>query len=368
MKVSLEKAPPSPLESKHRENSTVLKIVRPIIVALLLALLLVSCEQNEHAPSINDQEFIVSESWSRYLNATIIASDADGDQNLSFEIIDGNELGIFMVHPSKGKITVTKPDLLDYETTREHFFKVSVSDNHPKNPMESSAMIRMYVRNDNEITDKLVAYYNFDSDATDQTSNMQHGIVYGAQLIEGRDEESQNAYFFNGTDNYIRVPDRSLFSYPKGQFSISIWVKALSHSDSSLILCKGAGDQDREYALGTTSDSLFYVRVHARGKPESAYLAVSTTRVNYSDWYHVTAAWDGYMLSIYVNGELESSKLCTASPSNYGSDLFIGTSDGSNSEISFHGVLDDLHIYHKMLVPYEVRNLFRSATWWWGWY
>jgi hypothetical protein len=81
----------------------------------------------------------------------------------------------------------------------------------------------------------------------------------------------------------------------------------------------------------------------------------------------VTAAWDGYMLSIYVNGELESSKLCTATPSNYGSDLFIGTSDRSNSEISFHGVLDDLHIYHKMLAPYEVRNLFRSATYWWGW-
>jgi hypothetical protein len=345
-----------------------MKLIRPIIVAFLLAFILVSCEQNEHAPSINDQEFMVSEKYSRYLNATIIASDKDGDQNLSFEIIDGNEQGIFMVHPGKGEITVAQPDLLDYETTREHFFKVSVSDNHPKNPMVSSAMIRMYVRNDNEISDKLVAYYNFDNDATDQTSNMQHGIVFGAQLIEAREEESQMAYFFDGTDDYIRIPDQNLFSYPKGHFSISIWVQALGHKDSSMILCKGAGDQDREYALGIGSDSLLYFRMHDRGKPESAYQVVSTTRVNYTDWYHVVTTWDGYMINIYVNGEQEGKGFCDAIPGNSGSDLFIGTSDGSHPEMSFHGVLDDLHIYHRMLAPYEVRNLLRSSTDWWGWF
>lgn len=367
MKVNRGKAQQSPLESRHRENNLTMKALKVFLGLALICVLLYSCDRNGHPPVIFDQEFSVNETYSRFLNATIVATDSDGDQNLSFQIIDGNEEGIFLVDPNTGKITVTNPDLLDYETKQEHSFKVSVSDMHPKHPLESSAMIRMQVLNANEISDKLIAYYNFDNDASDQTANQQHGIVYGAQLIEGRDEESQNAYLFNGADNYIRFPDRSLFSYPKGQFSLSLWVQPLSHRDSSLILCKGAGDQDREYALGISADSLFYVRVHDRGKPESFYLAVSTTRINYSDWYLVTACWDGYMLSIYVNGELETMKLCTATPSNFGSDLFLGSSDGSHPENSFHGMLDDLHIYHKTLAPYEVRNLFRSATWWWGW-
>jgi hypothetical protein len=73
------------------------------------------------------------------------------------------------------------------------------------------------------------------------------------------------------------------------------------------------------------------------------------------------------MINIYLNGEQESKQFCDSTPGNYGSDLFIGNSDEANSENSFIGVLDDLHIYHKMLAPSEVRNLFRSATWWWGW-
>lgn len=344
-----------------------MKLLKVLLGITWICLLLSSCEQNEHPPSILDQEFSVNESYSRFLDATIVASDADGDRNLSFEIIDGNEEGIFYVDPSKGKITVTNHDLLDYETAQEHFFKVSVSDQHPKTPLASSAMIRMQVLNANEISDKLVAYYNFDSDATDQTANQQHGIVYGAQLIDGRNEESQQAYSFNGTDSYIRVPDRSLFSYPKGQFSLSLWVQALSHKDSTVIVCKGAGDQDREYALGIGSDSLFYFRIHDRGSPDRSHVAYSTTCLNDSDWYHVAATWDGYMIVVYVNGELESKQFCDASPVNCGSDLFIGTSDGVQAETSFQGALDDLHIYHKTLAANEVRNLFRSATDGWGW-
>lgn len=333
---------------------------------LFLVLLLGSCDQND-PPVIHDQDFSVRESSSQYLIARIEARDPEGDQNLSFEIIDGNEEGIFNVNPGSGEITVDKPDLLDYETVRLHLFKVSVSDNHPGDPKVSSAIVRMHVLNNNEITDKLVAYYNFDQDATDQTPNQQHGIVYGAELTEGRNEESQMACLFDGTGDYIRFPDRDLFSYPKGQYSVSLWVQPLSPKDSTMILCKGAGVQDREYALGIGADSLFFFRIHDRGSPLHSQVVFSSTRVNYSDWYHVVATWDGYMIHIYVNKELEGTAFCEATPVNGGSDLFIGTSDGTDPGISYHGLVDDLHIYHKMLAPFEVRNLFRSSTWWWGW-
>ena len=90
----------------------------------------------------------------------------------------------------------------------------------------------------------------------------------------------------------------------------------------------------------------------------SLLLLSCNTLVNYSDWYHVVATWDGYMLSIFVNGKLENSQVCNASPGNYSSDLFIGSFDGETSESSFHGVVDDLYIHRRVLTSREIRRLF----------
>jgi len=344
-----------------------MKSIRYVALLVSVCLLACSCDSND-PPSISDQKFTIWEDTHyRYWDPILIANDPDGDRNLTFRIIEGNEQGIFALKTS-GRILVLKPEMIDYDLFTDHFMKVAVSDNHEKNPLESTAVIHIQVLDRNEITDKMVAYYPFNVDATDQSVYQQHGTVFGAQLTDGRNEESELAYLFDGLDDYIRIPDHDLLSYPKGNFSISIWAKAVSHKDSSLILCKGNGELDREYALGITSDSLIYFRVHDRGNRDRAYEVYTNTKVNYSDWYHVVAAWDGYMMHIYLNGELENSQFCDLTPANYESDLFIGAADDSISEFTFHGALDDLHLYRRMLLSYEVRNLFRSATNPWGWW
>jgi len=340
--------------------------IKYITYVLGLALLLSSCETNE-PPIISDQKFDLYEGYYyQYWEAFVEATDPDGDRNLTFSIIDGNEEGVFGINPETGRLLVMKPESLNYETQTQYFLKVAVSDNHKKYPLESSAMIRIQVLDRREVTDQLVAYYNFNEDASDQSPNQQHGIVYGAQIEEGRDDDSQTAFLFDGRDDYIRFPDRTLFSYPKGNLTITFWVQAHTHRDTSYLISKGAGDQDREYALGINTDSLFFFRVHDRGNPDVFYEAVSTTRVNYSDWYHVAGAWDGHMLHIYVNGQLEDSRFCDHTAGNYGSDLFAGTSMGSNSETSLHGIMDDLIIYHRILTPTEILRLFHwpISEWW----
>ncbi|TFH27615.1 MAG: hypothetical protein E4H10_03215 [Bacteroidia bacterium] len=326
---------------------------------LLTCLLSVSCDRNEHRPSISEQEFEVYESgWFSIWEPTIKASDADWDQHLTFEIIDGNTEGIFLVNPYTGLLSLNKPELLDYETVTQHFFKVAVSDNHERNPLESSAMIRINVLNDIELTDQLVAYYPFDGDATDKSGKQHHGEVNGALLHDDRDGQNESTYFFDGTDDYLDIPDHDDFSFSRGDFSISFWVQPLTHNPTSYILSKGGGDQNREYALGIDSDSLFFISVYNRGSSTNEYRTTSTTRVNYSDWYHVRGSWDGYMLSIFVNGKRESSQACNAVVGNYSSDLFIGTLDGEGHEASLHGVLDELYIHGRILMDHEFPRLY----------
>ena len=89
-----------------------MEIVRAVIVALLVPLQMWSCDRNEHPPYIEDQEFDVYESgYFLTRNPTVKASDADGDQNLSYMIIDGNEEGIFSLNHSNGYLSLSRPEL-----------------------------------------------------------------------------------------------------------------------------------------------------------------------------------------------------------------------------------------------------------------
>ena len=52
----------------------------------------------------------------------------------------------------------------------------------------------------------LVAFYRFNGNANDNTSNAHHGTVSGATLTSGKDNVSNTAYNFDGSDDYIEFP------------------------------------------------------------------------------------------------------------------------------------------------------------------
>ena len=68
-------------------------------------------------------------------------------------------------------------------------------------------------------TNGLVGYWPFNGNANDQSGNGNNGTVNGATLTADRNGNSNNAYYFNGTSNYINL-NKTLTS----QFSISLWV------------------------------------------------------------------------------------------------------------------------------------------------
>jgi hypothetical protein len=70
----------------------------------------------------------------------------------------------------------------------------------------------------------LVAYYPFNGNANDESGNGNNGVVYGATLVPDRFGNSNRAYYFNGTNNYIVT--NSDTGLPRGyvQFTISVWI------------------------------------------------------------------------------------------------------------------------------------------------
>ncbi|MCU0429182.1 MAG: cadherin domain-containing protein [Cytophagaceae bacterium] len=83
---------------------------------------------NEANPSISDQSFSVAENSSNGTSVgTVVASDADLAQTLSYAITAGNTGSVFDINSSTGEITVA--NLLDYESTNAYTLTVQVTDN-----------------------------------------------------------------------------------------------------------------------------------------------------------------------------------------------------------------------------------------------
>ena len=59
---------------------------------------------------------------------TVVASDPDAGDTLTYAITGGNTGGAFTINPSTGEITVNNSAALDFETTPSFNLTVAVTD------------------------------------------------------------------------------------------------------------------------------------------------------------------------------------------------------------------------------------------------
>jgi hypothetical protein len=84
---------------------------------------------NEFNPVVNDQTFNINENTTSGTSVgTIIASDADTAQTLSYAVAAGNTNNAFVINSATGEITVNDQNELDRETTPQYLLTVQVTD------------------------------------------------------------------------------------------------------------------------------------------------------------------------------------------------------------------------------------------------
>jgi len=206
----------------------------------------------------------------------------------------------------------------------------------------------------------LVAYYPFSGNANDESGNGNDGVVNGATLTEDRFGNSNSAYYFDGIDDYIQIPDDDILSPVDNRISISAWIKVYS-SYNKYILYKGSTRYNREYAVGIRLDTLASFHINNLGGWDSNQAGIwSNSKISNDTWYHIVGIWDGSQITIYVNGEYENTRNLSFTIGNYDSDLYIGTYGGKISEYAICGVIDDIRIYNRPLTANEVFNLYNA--------
>lgn len=354
-----------------------MKISKLIIGSLVLSTLLVACEKNESAPQMNDQEFTIEENIPAGTQIGIIeAFDGDEGQELSFEIIEGHEEGYFQINHRTGALRVANPSGFDYEMNRQLNLRVQVEDNH-KDPLSATAQITVNITDVFEHTEGLIACYPFEGNADDVSGNGHHGTVHGPQLTTDRNGNAQSAYYFDGSLSYIDLGNSYELKRYKSDYTVCGWIKLDSYPPTynSIILSNRnyliSGKPGSFIGIGGLQSSLSkrleFVQNTIPTEDEFTFdFMSSNTQLELETWYFFTVSYEynGNLentIRIYINGTLESQKLMGEVLDPEDINVFLGCEpELAPVEYSFHGSMDDLRIYNRVLSENEILSLYNE--------
>ena len=226
----------------------------------------------------------------------------------------------------------------------------------------------------------LVACYPFNGNANDASGKGNNGTLEGGVILTtDRFGNANNAYLFDGIDDYIQIKNSDSLN-PK-QITISAWysaTKSFAGNGDNVIIHKpytSHTDAYYQWHLGLAGD-LYHNNVGGKfnfsgrvSLPTALPIwakQVATTEEVIGKWKHITISFDGTTLKVYVNGKLETylTSPNTSSISSYNTDVFIGKHGNlSRPGIDYTpGIIDDIRVYNRALTEVEVKQLYNEAN------
>lgn len=194
----------------------------------------------------------------------------------------------------------------------------------------------------------------FNGNATDQKAN-NTTTVTGALLTENRYGQTNAAYAFNGTSNYIEYTTNLL---RKREYSMSAWVLANDISGGTqYILSQGETGISTFQGLALTNSGWQFTSYSNWG----AYTATSTTGWAANQWVHLTAVRTYQQLKLYVNGNLVATTYSSDNIPFKNSDIGRIGANSSSLENYFNGKIDDVRLYKGALNDEEVYALYANT-------
>jgi hypothetical protein len=211
----------------------------------------------------------------------------------------------------------------------------------------------------------LVGYWSFNEGtgtiATDfsgnrNTGTTSPGMANPPTATSGwTDGKLRKAIYFDGTDDYIGVPNSSSLN-PTSGITVSVWVRPDAWpAGGRYIVSKGNGTN--RYALFNNSGQLDW-DVH--GVTE-----IATTLPSPGAWHHIVASYTGSGDDLYVDGvSVVNDGVLPGDPIPATTeDLYIGTKDAAdNPADTFDGKIDEVRIYNRGLSASEVARLYQSGA------
>ena len=221
-----------------------------------------------------------------------------------------------------------------------------------------------------QLTNGLVARYDFENGTVINQVDNKTGINNGATAATDRFGNSNQAFYFDGIDDRIKLDTTGL---ALNEFTYSVWVKIDSFpattGNRSWIMRVGGDNNNYEQLINLNNSYNTGTPVIANGFGGAGYNVAAPVSSTYEDvdrsmdssWNHLVFVRADTFWAFYVNDTLVDSVHHSPLTPYYGNNGIIAMVGARNdSSYLFNGFIDDIKIYNRAISETEVSLLYNE--------
>ena len=194
----------------------------------------------------------------------------------------------------------------------------------------------------------LWAEWLFSGNAKDSSGNGHHGVVQGASLAEDRFGNANEAYAFDGQNDFIDLCD-----FPSGSdLTVSAWVEGYG----GWYVIGGHPQFQKVWFIGCVSNGGSYATLRYQQNEESPKIDGNKTLVADGKWHHLVGVIGANGSALYVDGILEGKNRERGLWS--GGPITIGRESHEFDGHFFNGTIDDVRLYDVALPEEDIKALY----------
>ena len=210
----------------------------------------------------------------------------------------------------------------------------------------------------------LVAWFPFNGNANDASGNENNGTVNGSLLTTDRFNNNNSAYYFDGNNDYINVPNASSLNFGTNiDFTVNLWINITEPFPSTLwglvekATPDGVSQHGWQFLIGAIN------KLYSEPGP-----FISNQSFGGNTWYMITYVVDrnSQNAKYYINGVLDNQNSSTEYSFDFTNTypLRIGVDRTLSSwgNFYFHGKIDDIRIFNRVLTNCEVQALYQEPN------
>ena len=220
--------------------------------------------------------------------------------------------------------------------------------------------------NSKQTDSTLVVYFPFSGNAIDISGNNNNGTVRGGKgsvvLVPDRFGNPNHAYWFNGKDGFIEITYISMFNFSQ-PITITAWIKPDSLSSLHVGGIVGqwgyGGEGGDAYMLNIIEGSL-----QVNLPMPDIYSINSKSNLAANQWTFISMTYDGNKVSLFINGDLDTTGIFSSSNVVSHQTVKIGLEDIAYGDQNyFNGIIDDVRIFKRVLSNSEITILYHVDGW-----
>lgn len=209
-------------------------------------------------------------------------------------------------------------------------------------------------------TNGLIGWWPFNGNANDEGSNGNHGTVSGATLTTDRNGIANQAYSFDGVNDFIDAGSNISFS----NFTVSAWVYMNSNPGSLNTLVSKISTNFQNFELAINGGTSFPSLAWGTG---STWESINSTQAfPATAWHHLVISYNSSnIMTLYYDGNVVLSSSTTNFVNVANFKTYFGArpnTQGISTTSYFHnGKLDDIGIWDRALTQQEITNLYNGV-------